>query len=69
MQKQETEEDIIEIVEMPDVTGITLQEAKKVLEELGLEIQIEGEGENVTEQLPKKGIQVNVGSKVIIYTE
>ena len=57
---------------MPDVTSINLKEAKKTLKDLGLEIQIEGEETEesiVTDQLPKKGIQVNTGTKVTIYTQ
>ena len=69
MQKQQTQEDIKEIVEMPNVIDLTITEAKKMLQELGLEVEINGYGEIVTEQLPKKGIQINSGSKVIIYTE
>lgn len=56
-------------IEMPEVTGLGLQEAKKILEELGLEIEINGEGEFIIDQLPKKGIQVNMGTKVTIYVE
>lgn len=53
---------------MPDVINMTIDEAKKTLKELGLEIEIDGEGEQVADQLPKKGIQVNTGTKVIIYS-
>ena len=56
-------------IEMPEVTGMGLDEAKKTLKEAGLEIEINGEGEFVTEQLPKKGIQISTGTKVTIYTE
>ena len=76
IKKQESNEEILKSIEMPDVTGITVAEASKILKELGLEfsvekqIQNEGEAENiVVEQLPKKGIQINEGTKVIIYTE
>jgi len=72
IQKQQNEEEIKQIIEMPNVTGFNSTEAKKILEELGLEVEINGEvmdGAIVTEQLPKKGIQVNSGSKVTIYTE
>ena len=54
---------------MPNVTGITVTEAKKILQDLGLELEINGEGQIVTDQLPKKGIQINSNSKVTIYTE
>ena len=56
-------------IEMPEVTGMGLDEAKKTLKEVGLEIEINGEGDIVTEQLPKKGIQINTGTKVTVYTE
>lgn len=53
---------------MPDVTNMTIDEAKKILKELELEVEIDGDGEQVVEQLPKKGIQVNTGTKVIVYS-
>ena len=69
VQKQQTEEDIVQKIEMPNVTGMTIEEAKKILQDLGLEVEISGAGEIITDQLPKKGIQINSGSKVTIYTE
>ena len=74
MKKRESEEEITEKIEMPDVTGMTIQEATKTLKESGLEVNIEGIEENeeednektVKDQLPKKGIQINVGTKVSI---
>lgn len=69
VKKQEESEEITQNIEMPNVTGMRLEEAKKTLKEAGLEIEINGEGESVTEQLPKKGIQISTGTKVTIYTE
>lgn len=57
---------------MPDVTGVNLKDAKKMLNELGLEVEVQGEELEETivkEQLPKKGIEVNTGTKVTIYTQ
>ena len=54
---------------MPNVIDLTITEAKKMLQDLGLEVQVNGEGEIVTDQLPKKGIQVNSGTKVTIYVD
>ena len=54
---------------MPDLTGMELSEAKKILKELGLEAEIQGEESIVTDQLPKKGIKVNVGTKVTVYVQ
>lgn len=67
--KQETAEETTENVEMPDVIGMNIDEAKKTLKELGLEVEFIGEGETVTDQLPKKGIQVNTKTKVTIYVQ
>jgi len=77
VKKQEIEDDIKENIEMPNVIEMTAIDATKVLKELGLEVNIEGLDENeqetdekvVTEQLPKKGIQITSGSKVTIYVK
>ena len=41
--KQKTVEEITENVEMPDVIGMNIDEAKKTLKELGLEVEIIGD--------------------------
>ncbi|MBQ3145979.1 MAG: PASTA domain-containing protein [Clostridia bacterium] len=73
MQKNDVgADDSVRPVEMPDVTGMSLTEAKKILKELGLEVEIEGEEKEeivVTDQLPKKGIEVSTGTKVTIYVQ
>lgn len=69
----EKEEDIRKQVEVPNVEGLTIKEATKILKDLNLSIQIENEPENldkentiVREQVPKKGIKVYEDTKVII---
>ena len=67
--KNEEEEEKLQ-VEVPNITGITIKEAEKKVKELGLEISIE-EGINkenkvINEQIPKEGIKVDEGSKIII---
>lgn len=69
---QSKEANMVETIEMPNVTGITLQEAKKTLKELGIEFDIQGElaeESAITKQIPSKGIQINSNSKVILYGE
>lgn len=64
----------IEEVEVPEIRGLNLKDAKKALKEVGLEINLQVElGENVKEediiikeQSPKPGIKVNKGSKINI---
>ncbi len=55
------EEDIRKQVEVPNVEGLTIKEATKILKDLNLNIQIENEPENldkentiVREQVPQK---------------
>ena len=69
----EKEEDVKKQVEVPNIEGLSIKEATKVLKDLNLGIQIENEPENldkentiVKEQVPKKGIKVYEGTKVII---
>lgn len=60
-----------EQVEVPNIEGKNLNEATKILKEIGLELQIDNEQEEidkentiVKEQTPKSGIKVNKGSTV-----
>lgn len=46
---------------------MSINDTKKALKELGLEMEVIGEGETVTDQLPKNGIKINSGTKVTIY--
>lgn len=67
---QSSEETIHETVEVPNVTGITLKEAKEILKELNLGINVQGELTDesiITKQIPSKGIQINEESNVILY--
>ena len=68
--KNQEEENLTQI-EMPDITGITLKEAKIILKELGLdyEINIDEPETIITNQVPKKGIKVNSGTKVILNSQ
>lgn len=70
VEREKSKEEIKKIIEMPDVTGITLNEARKILEELNLDIETTGEEDMdapVIDQLPKKGIQIPEGTKVVLY--
>lgn len=61
-------------VEVPNLMGMTVKEAKEILENLGLEIEIKEEEENnsnqeqiITKQLPKAGIKIKQGTSVIVF--
>ena len=70
-QKNEAAE-VVEDIEVPNVEGLTIEEARKILKESGLDINIENEEEIneketiIKEQLPKKGIKLKSGTKVIV---
>ncbi len=54
---------------VPDVLGLTIGEAKKLLSESGLDCKIVGGGESIIESLPDAGRSVAAGSCIILYTE
>ena len=69
----EKEEDVKKQVEVPEIEGLSVEEATKALKEVNLEIQIKNEPEEynkketiVKEQLPKRGISIYEGTKVIV---
>lgn len=56
---------------MPNIEGVSIKEAEKIIKELCLEIKIEEgvvdkENTTVKEQIPKEGVKVNKGSKIIV---
>lgn len=61
----------LEEVKVPNVEGLSIKEAEKIIKEIGLELNIENVSEEldkentiITEQTPKEGITVNKGNKV-----
>ncbi len=68
---EEDEEDIIYQIQVPDIMGKTLAEAKKILKENNLELYLENdevdmENTYVKNQIPSSGITVNEQSKVVV---
>ena len=66
-----SEEDIKKEVEVPNVVGMTISEAKKVLEEAGVGISYEEVEEDISEkivtsQVPVGGIKIYEGTNVVI---
>lgn len=67
----EQEEDLKNKVKVPNVIGLSIEDAKKVLEEQGLTLELTGNNENmenqtIREQIPVNEIEVFEGSKVIV---
>lgn len=53
---------------VPDVTGIGLDEARKVLNEAGLSSDTDDVGDTVTAQTPAAGAKLQAGGRVMLYT-
>lgn len=70
LEVKNSEETIQETVKMPNITGISFKEARNILKDLNLNVEGELSDEAiVTKQVPSEGIQINAGSKVLIYGE
>lgn len=66
---KEAEDETTQSVIVPNLTGISIEEAKTKLKELNLEIDISDEVEKnqiIKEQVPSQGIQVKEGTKIIV---
>ena len=70
IEKQYTEdEEPDKTIEVPDMRGLSEDEAEEKLEELGFTVRVRGEGDEVVNQLPDPGIMLGDESMVILYTE
>lgn len=58
-------------IEIPDVRGLSLDEAKKKIVDAGLKYTVSGDSDasSIEAQLPKPGVMVNEESLVILYTD
>ena len=56
-----------QVVIMPDLMGMNVQQAQEALKEIGLTAQIQGEEETVTAQIPAAGQSVPAASQVLLY--
>ncbi len=55
-------------IELPDLSGKTREEAKKILSDAGFKIRFKGNGETITDQIPKAYTRLGSGSTVVAYT-
>ena len=63
-------------ITVPNVIDMSLKEAKKVLKDTGLQYEIQSSKEEydienavISNQLPKQGITIQEGTKIILYIE
>ena len=52
---------------VPELTGMSITQAKSALSESGLGCRVIGEGYTVTDQLPRAGAVIAAGSEVLLY--
>ena len=70
IKKDSEEEEEKQEVEVPNIVGMDISQAKKELQSLGLEIEVKEKSDsnnNITKQLPKAGIKIKQGTSVIVY--
>ncbi len=60
--------EITEYVNMPDVMGMSVEEAVKLLKEQGFSVETDGEGENVTSTVPIANTRTEKGDVVLLRT-
>ena len=76
-QGNQEEIEVIEEVVVPNVTGLSIKEAEKILKETGLELSVEGiteedknsidkENTIIKEQTPTEGIKIKKGNKIFV---
>ena len=53
---------------IPEVRGLKVIEAKKILQEAGLKYKVEGNDEYISDMLPKAGYMVADGTEIKLYT-
>lgn len=57
----------VETVNMPSLEGMTVKDAKALIQENSFELRLLGEGDRVVEQFPLAGSEVAANSTVILY--
>lgn len=67
--KEEVENFVDEKVEMPNVIGKNIYDAVRLVEGLGLQVEIQGEGETIISQFPKAGQEVILNGIVMVETD
>ncbi len=62
----ESEKEFVDI-EVPDLSGKSQADASKILTEAGFKIRVKGEGDVITDQIPKAHTRLAAGSTVVAY--
>ena len=55
-------------VMIPEIRGVSKEDAIKILKEKGLKYEINGDGTKISDTNPKPGFAVEEGTKIVLYT-
>ena len=64
---EDVRKSLLKDVIVPEIRNLEIDEAKKLLNELKLSFEINGEGDKISDITPKPGYTVKEGTKVIMY--
>lgn len=67
--QDELQKEEVQTITVPDFRGLTIKDAKKQAEEVDIEVDIQGVGDQITSQFPLPGENINKTTKIILYTE
>ena len=67
--QEKTENSLLKDVMIPEVRGLLVENAKKLLRENHLDFQIEGTGKYITKIVPAPGMYVKEGTKLLLYSD
>lgn len=69
VERQFTEEELAQMnITVPELRGMKVDEAKTALTNIKMTAKVQGDGEEVVDQLPKPGSAITENSTVILYT-
>ncbi len=66
--EEELKLDTVSDVVLPELRGMELKAAKKILSDMKIDIEVKGTGTTITNQFPLPNEHVNQKSKVVLYT-
>ncbi len=69
VEREVQEDEALNEVKVPDVTGMTVKEAGKALKEQGLQYMLDAPGGQVIDQLPAAGAMMKENSIVMLYAD
>lgn len=64
-----TKNSLLKDIMIPEIRGLTVEDAKKTLRENHLDFQIEGEGKYISKMVPAPGMYVKEGTKLLLYSD